>query len=91
VDIPYGNKDDGSKVHQWWNNAGINQQFRFSTDIGSAAQTWQFPVRTPVVAASAAHLPDGRILLWASKSRGGFGLDPSLLTWTAIYNPSTGG
>jgi galactose oxidase len=91
VDVADFSKSDGSKIHQWFNVQGINQQFRISTDIGSPAQTWQFPVGTPVLAASAAHLPDGRILIWASKSRGGFGVDPSLLTWTSIYNPATGG
>jgi hypothetical protein len=52
---------------------------------------WLAPVGTPVIAVAAAHLPDGRILFWSSKTRSGFGTDLSTVTWTAIYNPVSGG
>jgi hypothetical protein len=52
---------------------------------------WLPPVATPVLPATAAHLPDGRVLMWSSKSRTDFGRDGSVTTWTAIYNPATGG
>jgi hypothetical protein len=84
--------------------APVNAQTKFPTKAPTQApakapsqapimptQVWLPPVETPVLAASAANLPDGRILLWASKDRSVLGLDPSLLTWTAIFNPVTGG
>jgi hypothetical protein len=52
--------------------------------------SWLAPVKTPIIAAAAAHLADGRVLMWSSKDRTGFGSDGSTTTWTAIYNPSTG-
>ena len=89
VDVTDFSRSDGTKMQQWYNSGSINQQWRFSPISGP--DVWLLPVTTPVIAASAANLPDGRILMWASQSRTGFGLDPSLATWTAIYNPSTGG
>jgi hypothetical protein len=57
----------------------------------STVSAWLAPVATPVIAVAAAHLPDGKILMWSSKNRDGFGTDGSTQTWTAIYNPATGG
>jgi hypothetical protein len=52
---------------------------------------WFPAVPTPVIAVGAAHLPDGKLLMWASRGPARFGIDPSIVTWTAIYNPVTGG
>jgi Ricin-type beta-trefoil lectin domain-like len=86
----------GGKVHMWPYGGGANQQFSVVV-AGIAVPTppvltpaWLFPVETPVVAAAAANLPDGRILMWSSKSRTFYGMDISVSTWTAIYNPTTG-
>jgi Ricin-type beta-trefoil lectin domain-like len=87
----------GARVQMWPYQGGPNQKFTVVA-VGPQVptpplpvQVWLPPVETKVLAASAANLPDGRILMWASKDRSGFGLDPSLLTWTAIFNPVTGG
>jgi hypothetical protein len=51
--------------------------------------SWLGPNKTPLIAAAAAHLPDGRILFWSSRTRTDFRGDQSQ-TWIAIYNASGG-
>lgn len=51
---------------------------------------WQGPIKTPVIAAAAASLPDGRIVMWAAKNRIHFAGSEGAQTWTAMYDPSTG-
>jgi hypothetical protein len=85
-------------VLQLWTYWGTNDQ-KFSVVVaGSLVPTlplrtpaWYLPVETTVLPVAAANLADGRILMWSSISRNYFGLSPSNATWTAIYNPSTGG
>jgi Ricin-type beta-trefoil lectin domain-like len=86
----------GGNVQIWSYGGGANQQFSLVV-AGNAlpiptvlTPAWLVPVETPVVAAAAANLPDGRVLMWSSSERAYFGLDPSIATWTAIYNPTTG-
>jgi galactose oxidase len=97
IDVADFSQVAGARVQMWPYVGGPNQKFTVEA-VGPVVPTpplpvqkWLPPVETPVLAASAANLPDGRILMWASKDRSGFGTDPSLLTWTAIYNPVTGG
>jgi hypothetical protein len=101
VDVASFSKVAGSRLHMWTFVNGTNQKFAMqvagnvTTTPAVSTAPWLTPVETPVLAASAAHLADGRILLWASKGRKLFGTEkdgvPSTETWTAIYNPTTGG
>lgn len=49
---------------------------------------WEGPFEMPFVPASAANLPDGRILAWASNKQLAFGGAPGY-TWTGIFDPAS--
>src|SRR4030095_14221327 len=50
---------------------------------------WESPISWPFVPVSAATLPDGRILGWASNERLRFPAGPER-TYTAVWDPQTG-
>ena len=71
---------------------------------GNASQAWQFfpqappigrlsvwssLIQLPLVAIAAAHLSDGRVLMWSSSQVDNFGTG-QLQTYSAYYNPITG-
>jgi galactose oxidase len=83
---------------QIWTYWGNKDQKYSVVAVGNVVSTpplktpaWLLPVETPVLAVAAANLADGRLLMWSSMSRNNFALDPSNSTWTAIYDPVTGG
>ena len=66
----------------------------FEARVVSAADrakygTWGAVINWPHVPVSAANLPDGRILTFASNQRTSFPRGPEF-TYAAVYNPSTG-
>ena len=73
----------------------INEKWRiFSSDVNVATATlkssWSGPYALPIVAASAANLPNGKVLTWSAYAKmnfaGGFGK-----TYTAIFDPVNNG
>lgn len=58
----------------------------------SPSRLWEGPFLLPLVPAAGANLPDGRMLLWSSYGLFHFDGGPgkSKLTWTTIFDPSTG-
>ncbi len=55
--------------------------------VNNAQGAWSSVIDMPLVAASIANLPDGKVLLWSAKDKLSFGGNLGR-TWTAIYDPS---
>jgi hypothetical protein len=84
----------GANVHVWSHWGGDNQKF-FVEPINpvipiTARSAWSPTVTTPLIAAAAANLPDGKILFWSSFSKTFWQNDNGVQTYTGMYNPTTG-
>lgn len=82
----------GARVVQQVCNASAAQTWRRpgeAADDPGVAGRWASRVALPIVPAAAAHLPDGRILMWSAFDRMEFGGDNGR-TYTLIYDPSRG-
>ena len=56
----------------------------------AASKPWSDPIPLPLVPASAAHLPDGRLLLWAGRSPYDFSKSSwHAWTFTSVFDPAT--
>ncbi|MDM0116400.1 DUF1929 domain-containing protein [Variovorax sp. J22R133] len=71
-------------------------EYRFTAAGYTAAQStaatkpWSDPIALPLVPASAANLPDGKLLLWAARSPQSFSTSSSeAYTYTSVFNPTT--
>ena len=70
-------------------------EYRFTAAGYTAAQStaavkpWSDPIVLPLVPASAAHLPDGKLLLWAARSPTGFSMISDEHTYTSVFDPAT--
>lgn len=54
----------------------------------AAAKPWTDPIALPLVPASAANLPDGKILIWSARAPTYFGPGPeSTATYTSVFDP----
>jgi galactose oxidase len=55
-----------------------------------AVRPWSDPIALPLVPASAAHLPDGKLLLWAGRAPNSFSTSSSeSYTYTTVFDPAT--
>ncbi len=88
---------DNAQIIQWTceNAVAVNDKWRvFSASLNDSAKVlksqWSGPFALPLVAASAANLPNGKILTWSAYAKmsfaGGFGK-----TYTAIFDPVSNG
>ena len=71
-------------------------EYRFTAAGYTAAQStaavkpWSDPIVLPLVPASAAHLPDGKLLLWAARSPTSFSTSSDeAYTYTSVFDPAT--
>ena len=56
----------------------------------AAAKPWSDPIPLPLVPASAANLPDGKLLLWAARSPTSFSTSSNeAYTYTSVFDPVT--
>jgi galactose oxidase len=56
----------------------------------AAAKPWTDPIALPLVPASAANLPDGKLLLWSARGPTYFGSNGGLATYTTVFDPASG-
>ena len=71
-------------------------EYRFTAAGYTAAQStaavkpWSDPIPLPLVPASAANLPDGKLLLWAARSPTSFSTSSAeAYTYTSVFDPAT--
>ncbi|MGO4392371.1 galactose oxidase-like domain-containing protein [Variovorax sp. M-6] len=71
-------------------------EYRFTAAGYTAAQStaaikpWSDPIALPLVPAAAAHLPDGKLLMWAARSPTSFTTSSSdAYTYTTVFDPAT--
>ena len=71
-------------------------EYRFTAADYTAAQStaavkpWSDPIPLPLVPASAANLPDGKLLLWAARTPTSFGTNSgTAATYTSVFDPAT--
>jgi galactose oxidase len=71
-------------------------EYRFTAAGYTAAQStaavkpWSEPIALPLVPASAANLPDGKLLLWAARSPTSFSTSSAeAYTYTSVFDPAT--
>lgn len=56
----------------------------------AAVKPWSDPIALPLVPASAANLPDGKLLLWAARSPTSFSTSSNeAYTYTSVFDPAT--
>ena len=56
----------------------------------AAVKPWSDPIALPLVPASAANLPDGKLLLWAARSPTSFSTNSNeAYTYTSVFDPVT--
>ena len=88
--IPAGSMTAATTATQEICNSSLNQSWALSNPTPRSSWTGKLPM--PIVAASAANLPNGKILTWASDGEFAFSGDtgpaPSQ-TYTAIFDPTT--
>ncbi|MEM7126592.1 MAG: putative Ig domain-containing protein, partial [Chloroflexota bacterium] len=68
----------------------VNTQSIQATSPSNVGGEWGNLISWPHVPVSAAHLPDGRILTWASNDRDSFPSNQPEQTYTATWDPQTG-
>ncbi|MCU4121658.1 galactose oxidase-like domain-containing protein [Variovorax sp. N23] len=56
----------------------------------AAARPWTDPIALPLVPASAANLPDGKLLLWSAQGTTYFGSNGGMATYTTVFDPASG-
>lgn len=56
----------------------------------AAAKPWTAPIALPLVPASAANLPDGKLLMWSAQGTTYFGSNGGLATYTTVFDPASG-
>ncbi|MFA8356921.1 RICIN domain-containing protein [Burkholderia ubonensis] len=81
---------DGANLIQYScgeGNAGSNTMWRVNRTLRSS---WSGAIDLPLVPSAAAHLPDGKVLMWSADSTisfGGSGVDGN--TYTTVFDPLT--
>ena len=56
----------------------------------AAAKPWTDPIALPLVPASAANLPDGKLLMWSAQGTTSFGSNGGAATYTTVFDPASG-
>jgi len=89
-----GADPEQAAAHQAAQDAQVNAQDlqprRKAVDAATAARArWTLPQSLPLVPASAANLPDGRVLLWSAEERFSFGAATGR-TYTITLDPASG-
>lgn len=56
----------------------------------AAVKPWTAPIALPLVPASAANLPDGKLLMWSAQGTTYFGSNGGLATYTTVFDPASG-
>lgn len=56
----------------------------------AATKPWTAPIALPLVPASAANLPDGKLLMWSAQGTTYFGSNGGLATYTTVFDPASG-
>ena len=80
----------GGRVIQWDCHKAANQQWAVQQPSSANGQfsSWSPVIQLPVVATSAAHLKNGRVMLWAANWRNGFAGTSGTVTYTSIFDPT---